>query len=279
MSTPSFSNYAAIGGPNGISVKPGGRVAAYVRSIGAQEGDDLFAGSGLLVSTINAGMARCRAGFNDIVYVLPGHTETFSATGAIWTPVAGAQIIGAGRPGASNNPTITLSHVGASVTLSAAGMTVSGLNIVGASVLTAGVVISAAGCAFTDNYCAPTGALAANSFILISSAPSASVSRNHIIVDSTATIVSVIGATSTNFLFQSNIIRQTQATSGGAMLTTASTTGISGFVVGNWFKTASTVTAGVGALVLGANTITTVANIENYAGDETAAAGLLMTGA
>jgi hypothetical protein len=47
----------------------------------------------------------------------------------------------------------------------------------------------------------------------------------------------------------------------------------------NYFKQASTVTAGAGVIVLGAATLTTVGNVENWANDETAAAALVVTGA
>lgn len=280
MPTP-FFNYDAISTSQGTFIKPGGRVAAYVRSTGAQEGDDLFSSGGGLVSTINAGLARCRAGQNDIVYVLPGHTETHSVTGAIWPAlVAGAHVIGSGRPGASNNPTVTLSHVGASVALNAAGVTVSGLNISSATAaLTAAVVITASGCTFANNFVALTGALAANSPIAVTSAPSAVIEGNTLVVDSTATIIAITGATSTNFLVQDNYARQTQATSGGSFSTTANTAGISGHYARNFYKTASTGTGGVGVIVLGAATIATVGNHENYGGEETAAASLLVTGA
>src|SRR5688572_22959942 len=84
---PFFQSMPAIVMPGATIIKPGGRIAAYVRSTGAVDGEDHFANSGMLVTTIAAGLLRCRAGQNDIIYCLPGHTETFAATGAIWTPV------------------------------------------------------------------------------------------------------------------------------------------------------------------------------------------------
>lgn len=267
--------------PYGTLLKPGGRVAAYVRSTGAQTGEDHFASSGMLVATIDAGLARCRASQNDIVYVLPGHTETFSATGAIWANlVAGAQIIGVGQPGATNNPNITLSHAGASVALSSANVTLSGMNINSATAtLTAAIAVTAAGVNLIGNYFQFTGALGANSLVAVTSAANCVIAGNNFVVDSTSTMIAITGATSTNFVVQGNLARQTQGTSGGSFSTTASTTGISGIYANNYYKTATTSVGGAGVIVLGANTITTVGNFENYGGEETAAAGLLVTGA
>jgi len=55
-----------------VILSPGARVAAYVRSTGAQSDDDPMLNANL-VTTLSAGLARCRSGFNDVVFVLPGH--------------------------------------------------------------------------------------------------------------------------------------------------------------------------------------------------------------
>lgn len=280
--SPFLSNYAAVSSPWGQFVKPGGRIAAYVRSTGAQDGEDHFAASGLLVATINEGLKRCRSGFADIVMVLPGHTETYATTGAVWANlVAGAQIIGCGTPGATNNPVINLTHAGASVALNVANVTVAGLNIIGGvATATASIVITAAGVTLAGNYLNFAGfALGANSPIAVTSAANCTIVGNNIVADSTSTMIAITGATSTNFLVAGNLARQAQATSGGGFSTTASTTGISGHYADNYYKTATTSTGGAGVIVLGANTITTVGNHQNFGGEETAAASLLVTGA
>lgn len=280
MPTP-FSNFDSLSTAHGTFIKPGGRVAAYVRSTGAQEGDDLFAISGNLVTTINAGLARCRAGQNDVVIVLPGHTETHTVTGPIWSSiVSGAQIVGVSNPWASNAPTVTLSHAGASVALSAANVTVSGLRIASATAaLTAAIVITGAGVTLENNFIALTGALAGNSPIAVTGAANAVIAGNHIVADSTATLIAITGAASTNFLVRDNVARQSQGTSGGSFSTTANTAGISGHYLRNFFKTATTSVGGAGVIVLGAATIATVGNHENYGGEETAAQSLIVTGA
>jgi hypothetical protein len=146
---PFYQSMPGLITPYGTLLKPGGRIAAYVRSTGAQDGEDHFASSGLLVSTLQAGLARCRSGQNDIVYVLPGHAESITAADAMTNLVAGTQIIGVGRPGASNNPTFTWdTSTSATFLLDVANVTLMGLNLVmgGADNVTAPITITGAGC-------------------------------------------------------------------------------------------------------------------------------------
>lgn len=145
---PFVSNYAAIVSPWGTFVKPGGRVAAYVRSTGAQDGEDHFAASGLLVATIDAGLKRCRSGQNDIVFVLPGHVESVSTANFWPSLVAGAQIIGLGSGGATNAPTLTWTATTSSILLNVANVTVAGLTMVwtGIDAVVAPLTVTGAGC-------------------------------------------------------------------------------------------------------------------------------------
>lgn len=84
-----------------IVLEPGARVAAYVRSTGAVSDDDSMISSNL-VSTLAAGLARCRSGKNDVVFVLPGHTENVADATMLTNLVPGTRIIGCGR--GSNRP-------------------------------------------------------------------------------------------------------------------------------------------------------------------------------
>ncbi len=157
------------------------------------------------------------------------------------------------------------------------------MNIIGGvATATASIVITGAGVTLAGNYLNFGGfALGANSPIALTGAANCSIAGNTIIADSTAVLIAITVNTATNFLIAGNVGRQNQATSGGGFASTASTLLISGMFIKNYFKTATTTTGGAGGagIVLGANTITTVGNIENYGCDETAAAGLLMTGA
>lgn len=146
---PFLSNYAAIASPWGTLLKPGGRVAAYLRSTGAQDGEDHFAASGLLVTTLSAALKRVRSGFGDIVYVLQGDVQTISAADFASDLVAGTQIVSCGRPGATNNPTWTWSATTSTFLLDVANVSLVGLNLVtgGADAVVAPITVSAAGCA------------------------------------------------------------------------------------------------------------------------------------
>lgn len=86
-----------------VVMEPGSRVAAYVRSTGAVSDEDPVVATNL-VTTLAAGLARCRSGKNDVVFVLPGHAETVTAT-TLTGLVAGTRVIGCGR--GSNRPTFT----------------------------------------------------------------------------------------------------------------------------------------------------------------------------
>lgn len=86
-----------------VVMEPGARVAAYVRSTGAVSDEDPVVATNL-VTTLAAGLARCRSGKNDAVFVLPGHVETVTAT-TLTGLVAGTRVIGCGR--GSNRPTFT----------------------------------------------------------------------------------------------------------------------------------------------------------------------------
>jgi len=144
---PFLSNYAAISGPWGTFVKPGGRIAAYVRSTGAQDGEDHFAASGLLVTTLQAALSRCRSGQNDIVIVLPGHAESISTADFLTNLVAGTQIIGVAPLRSAQMPTLTFTATTSTVLLDVAGCTISGIKFaVGIDAVVSFLTVSAAGC-------------------------------------------------------------------------------------------------------------------------------------
>lgn len=151
---PYYQAMPALITPNATLIKPGGRVAAFVRSTGAQDGEDHFASSGMLVNSLNAGLARCRSGAGDIVYVLPGHTENIATADAMSNLVAGTQIIGTGRPGATNNPTLVWSAIAGTFLLDVADCSIQGmnLNMGGADAVTAPITVTGAGCSLIGNY-------------------------------------------------------------------------------------------------------------------------------
>lgn len=138
----------------GTWLPPGARVAAYV---GPQsESTDAYSSSSLLVSTLAAGLARCRAGKGDVVAVLPGHTETVSTTTMLDNLVSGTQIIGCAQPGTSLMPTFTWAGTtNTSIwTVDDANVSFSNLrfNFNGADSIDTPIKVSAAGCSMTNLY-------------------------------------------------------------------------------------------------------------------------------
>lgn len=127
-----------------IVLDPGARVAAYVRSTGAVSDEDPVVANNL-VSTIAAGLARCRAGMNDVVFVLPGHVETVSGTTMTSGLKAGTRVIGLGV--GTNRPTLTFGTTTAQLVLDDANCSFSNmiLNMNGA-VVAKGINVTAAGC-------------------------------------------------------------------------------------------------------------------------------------
>lgn len=72
-------------------------------------------------ATVAYAISQCTANNNDVIYALPGHTETISAA-AGWTPKAGSSIIALGQ--GSNRPTLTFSATASTVVMSAANVTI-----------------------------------------------------------------------------------------------------------------------------------------------------------
>lgn len=184
----------------GTWVPPGSRVAAYV---GPQsDTTDAYVGSSLLVSTLAAGLARCRSGKGDVVLVLPGHTETVSTTTMLDNLVPGTQVIGVAPVNSGLAPTFTwagttntaiwtiddanctfanlfLKFNGADsidtpIKVSAAGVSIQGCRILTGSDTTldsdVGITVLAGGSQFSfrNNYCYATGTAVNTNMLLIS---------------------------------------------------------------------------------------------------------------
>lgn len=113
--------------PFGITLlPPGSRVAAYVRSTGAQSGDDPFTQANL-VPTLAAGLARARSGLGDTVVVLPGHSESVTDATMLTGLVAGTRIMGFGR--GSNMPVFRWTATAAQWAIAVADVTIQGLRL------------------------------------------------------------------------------------------------------------------------------------------------------
>ncbi|MBU1623383.1 MAG: hypothetical protein KJ597_07465 [Nanoarchaeota archaeon] len=77
-------------------------------------------------ATIDYAIGQCTASNGDVIYVLPGHAETYSTTGAkITLDVIGVSIIGLGK--GSARPTLTFGHTGATIAWTAASCSIENL--------------------------------------------------------------------------------------------------------------------------------------------------------
>jgi len=71
---------------------------------------------------IDYAIGRCTANKGDIIFVLPGHSETITAASAIDLDVAGVSLIGLGS--GSDMPTIEFNHANATVAVGAHNVTI-----------------------------------------------------------------------------------------------------------------------------------------------------------
>lgn len=95
------------------------------------------------LATIDAAINKCTADNGDLIYVLPGHSETPSAS--ITMDVAGVTIIGLGV--GSKRPLVTSSNATAAVLMSAAGCKLSNIQFaLGVATITDCINITADGC-------------------------------------------------------------------------------------------------------------------------------------
>lgn len=133
----------------GHILPPAGRVAAYVCNGTCQDaGDKQFSDN--LVSTLAAGLARCRAGYGDTVYVLPGHSESGVGTTGLANLVSGTRIIGVGQ--GALMPTFRWTAATDNWALSTNNVRIDGLRLrmEGANGVTQGITWTGADCVLTN---------------------------------------------------------------------------------------------------------------------------------
>ena len=94
------------------------------------------------LSTIDAAINLCTANQGDVIYVLPGHTETVANATTIVPDVAGISIIGLGRGTA--RPTITFTNASGNIPISADNIVLENIHftISGTTDVTAGITIT-----------------------------------------------------------------------------------------------------------------------------------------
>lgn len=78
--------------------------------------------------TLDYAIGQCTANKGDIIYVLPGHAETYIATNGFDADVAGIAIIGLGW--GAQRPTFTFNHANAQVNIGAASVRIENVRFV-----------------------------------------------------------------------------------------------------------------------------------------------------
>ncbi len=204
---------------------PGSKVAAYVGAI-QDDSLDAYAASTLLVATLDAGLARCRAGKGDVVVVLPGHTESFATADACPSLVSGTQIIGVAPFGSGLMPTFTFTGTAATFLLDQANCVMTGLKFaVGIDAVVNFVTVTGSGCYIAGNYF-QTGTAAAldmnTALIIGTGASDCVVEGNKFISVSTAVNVAAIlvsGTAVDGLVISRNFIHTNSPTNGAINIT------------------------------------------------------------
>lgn len=109
----------------GLVLKPTAKVFYVDSATGASGNTGLEPGEAK--ATIDQAISACTANAGDIIYILPGHTETVTAT-SIAADVAGVTIIGLGN--GLKRPTFTFGAAAATITVSAANITWTGCHFI-----------------------------------------------------------------------------------------------------------------------------------------------------
>lgn len=143
--SPLALGYGSVRTPFGILSPPVGVVVAYVGTEYDNMPQDFRE---KLVSTLALAVARCASGRQNIIYVLPGHTESFAVADSLANLVAGTKIIGLGQ--GRDRPTFTWSAAGSTVLIDVANVAIENciLNLepgTGTVSVAAAITVSAAG--------------------------------------------------------------------------------------------------------------------------------------
>jgi hypothetical protein len=103
------------------------------------------------VSTLNAALARCRSGKNDVIIALPGYAETVSSADYATSLVAGTQLVAVPGLNSTQMPTLTFSATTSTFLLDVADVLISGFKFVPSIDAVANyLTVSAAGCKVMD---------------------------------------------------------------------------------------------------------------------------------
>lgn len=96
------------------------------------------------LATVDYAIGLCSANNGDVIYVLPGHAESFAAADGFDADVAGVKIVGLGW--GAQRPTFTFTNTAGTVAVGAASVWLENLRFVaGVSAVVVGVNVEAAG--------------------------------------------------------------------------------------------------------------------------------------
>jgi hypothetical protein len=183
------------------------------------------------VPDIPTGLARCRSGRNDVVAVLPGHTENVTST-TLANAVAGSRLVGFGR--GSNRPNLRWTATSSQFVMNDNDFVISNfiLRMEGAVVVKA-VAVTAADCAIL-NCDIDMGSTAATNLATIGIELGAGAHRFllqgnyiHTVADATPTqVIAVAGVCDGAMILDNMIMAATSAVSKGVIDITAAATGL-----------------------------------------------------
>lgn len=230
--------------------------------------------SGTVFNTIDAAIGACTASRGDVIFVVPGYTETVTA--AITMDVANVSIIGLGE--GNQRPLITGNFAGDAVTMTAAGCRFENIRFAAPETddQTADINIAAAGCVVRNTYhigsqtsknktdvitvtAAGDDAIIEGvrvynvtvdcvSAISLEGVADRVVIRNCIIQGNFSTAALMDEATCTLALIENNLIKNTKAATAVVDFSTGNSTGVMRFnhISGRHTTLASNVAAGTG---------------------------------
>ena len=156
------------------------------------------------LSTVNAAFAKCVSGRGDIVYVLPGHAEVYTAANGWSSIVAGTKVIGLGT--STDRPSFTLNATAATIAIAVANVRIQNcvfrlagdLGSTTALTVTVGMPVTAAGLQILDcdiNVAVDTDQLCTDAITLSAVADDTTIANCEIWGGTTGTVTSVITTT------------------------------------------------------------------------------------
>jgi hypothetical protein len=210
---PFFDLSAGIKTTFGLMLPPHTRVAAYLRSTGQLTGEEQqLVQSRPLVTTLASALKYCRAGAGDVVYVLPGHSESVTDATMLTNMVAGTRVIGMGDPYQDDAPTFRWTATTSQWAVAVKNCLFRNLRLqIEGAVVVKGINITAAGTNFTGNVIQTASGATNKATIAIEVGSGATTTRfvgNYIFGTEThnsTDVVKLVGATvPSDFLFANN---------------------------------------------------------------------------